>query len=161
MPGRFRMPAVLVLAAAFAALPLASSADDPAPAPGSVRLKFAAPKGWTDDTRPTGRAGVWRSWVVRDAGVVESIVLSVTHESRTAGPYVEATIAYLKTAANVTVMDFGPATTCGNVPAFTYTYRSDRTPPDEPDRADALSTLCDAEAMTATPAPAASQAPAR
>ena len=81
-------------------------------------------------------------------------------------------------------MDFGPSTTCGNVPAYTYTYRSDRTPnhpmiirhvlvdigpllgdasyarpPDEPDRADALealSTLCDAGAVSATPAPAAS-----
>jgi hypothetical protein len=66
MPGSFRGFAALAFAGGCAVLPLVSSADDPTPASGAMRLNFVAPKGWTDETRPNGRPGVWRDWIVRD-----------------------------------------------------------------------------------------------
>src|ERR1035437_4482144 len=66
MPGSFRGFAALAFAGGCAVLPLVSSADDPTPASGAMGLNFVAPKGWTDETRPNGRPGVWRDWIVRD-----------------------------------------------------------------------------------------------
>jgi hypothetical protein len=175
MPRRKRTVAFLALAAAVVALPARSFADEPTvtrPASGSLALNFAAPKGWTDETRPSNRPGLWRDWAFRDGGgVVHSIVLSLTRESQPAAAYGPAAVAYFKTAANVSLIDSGPTTTCGDVPAFRYSYRSERTPghplvivhvlvdiagllgdvsyahpPDVADRADALdalSTMCD------------------
>ena len=156
-----------VLLAAFAAMlpPLAGAQS------GNLRLNFSPPKDWTDSTRPNDRPGVWKDWVVRDGGAVHSIVLSVTRESRPAAEYGPANVEAMKSIPGVTLLESGPATTCGDVPAFTYTYRSDRTPghpmiirhvlvdvgsllgdvsyahpPDVADRSDAvdaLSTFCD------------------
>jgi hypothetical protein len=185
MPRRKRTVAFLALAAAVVALPARSFADEPTvtrPASGSLALNFAAPKGWTDETRPSNRPGLWRDWAFRDGGgVVHSIVLSLTRESQPAAAYGPAAVAYFKTAANVSLIDSGPTTTCGDVPAFRYSYRSERTPghplvivhvlvdiagllgdvsyahpPDVADRADALdalSTMCD-EKIYAMRAPA-------
>jgi len=164
--GRF---AAVMLAAFVAALASEASAQ-PAPS-GNLRLNFAPPKDWTDSTRPSDRPGVWKDWFVRDGGMVHSIVLSVTRESRRAAEYGAASVAFMKSTAGVTLLESGPATSCGDVPAFTYTYRSDRTPghpmiirhvlvdvgtllgdvsyarpPDAADRADArdaISTLCE------------------
>jgi len=121
--GRF---AAVLLAAFAAALPLLAGAQS-AP-PGSLRLNFAPPKDWSDTTRPNDRPGVWKDWMVRDGGAVHSIVLSVTRESRPAAEYGPANVEAMKGITGVTMMESGPATTCGDVPAFTYTYRSDRTP---------------------------------
>ena len=122
---RGRFTAVLLAAIAVALPPLAGAQSAPS---GSLRLNFAPPKGWTDTTRPNDRPGVWKDWMVRDGGAVHSIVLSVTRESRPAAEYGPANVEALKGITGVTMMESGPATTCGDVPAFTYTYRSDRTP---------------------------------
>lgn len=122
--------AVLVLAGCFALAPAATRADEPV-VPGAangVTLNFVAPKGWTDVTRPTDRPGYWKDWTIRDGGAVHSLVLSVTRETRRALPYGDAAIVAYKSLPNVTMREYGPTTSCGDVPAFAYTYRSDRTP---------------------------------
>lgn len=165
---------VLALAAALVvALPALSAAQTPPPASGGVTLNFVAPKGWTDESRPTGRPGYWKDWGIRDGANVHSLVLSVTREKLTAAPYGAAAVEYFKTAPNRTLLDSGPTTTCGDVAAFRYSYRSNNIPdhpmiivhvlvdmggllgdvsyshaPGVADRADALdamSTLCDAQ----------------
>jgi hypothetical protein len=180
MPGRLRTFAVLSLACAFVALPLGSAAQD-ASENANLRLNFVPPQGWTDATRPNGLPGLWRTWVIRDGGAVHSLVLSVTRESRPAAVYGASQAALMKTLAGTSNLTSGPATACGDVPAFQFTYRSDRTaghpmiikhvitdvgpligdisyahPPDTAERADALdtmSTLCDERvyAMRAPP----------
>jgi hypothetical protein len=124
--------ALMMLAAC--ALPSGARADDPTPAPSATpqprsgALNFVPPPGWTDTTRPSGRPGVWRDWAIQDGTATHSIVLSVTRESRRALPYGDASVAMFKSLANVKVLESGPATVCGDVPAFAYTYRSDRDP---------------------------------
>jgi hypothetical protein len=124
--------ALMMLAAC--ALPSAARADDPTPAPSAApqprsgALNFVPPKGWTDTTRANGRPGVWRDWAIQDGSVTHSIVLSVTRESRRAVPSGDASVAMFKSLPNVKLLESGPATVCGDVPAFAYTYRSDRNP---------------------------------
>jgi hypothetical protein len=121
--GRF---AAVVLAALIAAFPSAGSAQS-APG-GNVSLNFAPPKDWTDSSRLSDRPGYWKDWAMRDGGAVHSIVLSVTRENLRGVAYGTASVEQMKNTAGVTLLESGPATTCGDVPAFTYTYRSDRTP---------------------------------
>ncbi len=156
-------------------------ATDAPPAVNGVTLNFVVPKGWSVVTRPTERPGYWKDWTIRDGGAVHSLVLSVTRETRRALTYGEAAIVAYKSLPNVKMLDYGPTTTCGDVPAFGYTYRSDRTPghpliirhvlvdigpglgdvsyahaPGVPDRPDALATLnslCE-KRIDATPVPA-------
>jgi hypothetical protein len=151
--------------------PLAVRAADPDPAASSVTLNFQPPKGWTETHRTTGRPGLWRDWLVQDGDVLHSLVVSVTREDRTAIPYGENAVATIKSIAGISQVTSAPATVCGDVPAYTYTYRSDRTaghpliirhllvdigpmvgdvsyarPPEAADRTDALdamSTFCD------------------
>jgi hypothetical protein len=172
----FRRSVGLVLAGCFGLVPAAARAYQPAPSVTppptfTTSLNFVPPKGWTDSTRPTDRAGFWKDWAIQDGGVTHSFVLSVTRESRRALPYGDASVVMFKTLPNVTVLSSGPTTACGDVPAFEYAYRSDRTPghpliirhllvdigpllgdvsyahpPDIADRADALdamTTLCE------------------
>ena len=123
----FRAFAAVVLAFGCAVFPPASNADDPAPGSSSIRLNFVAPKGWNEDTRPNSRPGIWKNWVVRENRDLHSMVLSVTRESRTLGPYVEANTGAIRTAPGISNVQSGPATTCGDVAALAYSYRSDRT----------------------------------
>ena len=129
---RVRSAALILMVACFALAPAATRAEEvvpPAPPPaGGATLNFLVPKGWTDATRPTDRPGLWKDWTIRDGATVHSLVLSVTRETRRALPYGEAAIVAYKALPNVKMLDFGPTTTCGDVPAFAYTYRSDRTP---------------------------------
>lgn len=169
MDDRLHRLAAATLAAIAVAVPQAAGAQSP-PAP-NVQLNFAVPPGWTDSTRPNGRPGLWKDWVIRDGADVHSIVLSLTRERLPAQPYGAAAADGLKGEAGVALLESGPATTCGDVAAYTYTYRSERTPghpmiirhvlvdvaslladvsyarpPDAADRTDArdaLSTLCE------------------
>lgn len=188
MPALLRRSFALALAlvACYVLAPVAAPADEPAaptapPRAGTLSLNFVPPKGWTDVTRPNDRPGLWKDWTIQDGAVVHSFVLSVTRESRRALKYGDAAVAMFKTFPNVTVLDSGPATACGDVPAFAYTYRSDRTPghplvirhllvdigtalgdvsyahppgiPDRTDALDAMTTLCERQifAMRAPP----------
>jgi hypothetical protein len=178
MPGTLCRLAVLSLAAALCVAPGTAGAAD-APGPVSVRLNFQPPKDWTETKRTTERPGLWRDWLFRDGTVVHSIVMSVTREDRPAAAYGEAAAASLKSAAGVSEVTSGPSTTCGDVPAYAYAYRSDRTPghplmirhllvdvaglvgdvsyahpPDVADRTDALdamSTFCDQQIYAIRP----------
>ncbi len=169
-----RRIAALALAAFAAALPSVAGAQ--AAPPGNLRLNFAPPKGWTDSTRPNDRPGIWKDWVLRDGGTTHSIVLSVTRENAPAAVYGAASVNFMKGVPGVTLLESGAATACGDVPAYTYVYRSDRTPghpmiirhllvdvgsllgdvsyarpPDAADRADArdaMSTLCEQQIYT-------------
>jgi hypothetical protein len=174
--GWFR--ALAVAGALVVAFPPASEAQTPPPS-GSVTLNFVPPKGWTDESRPNGRPGYWKDWGIRDGANVHSLVLSVTREKLAAAPYRAAAVEYFKTSPNRTILDSGPATTCGDVAAYRYSYRSNVLPdhpmiivhvlvdmgtllgdvsyshaPGVADRADALdamSTLCDAQIYAMRP----------
>lgn len=180
MPGHRRTFAVLSLACAFAALPLGSRAQSAADT-SDLRLNFVPPKGWTDSTRPSNRAGLWKSWVIVDRGTVHSLVLSVTRENSPAAAFGASNAAGIAAIPGTSNVSSGPTSVCGDVPAFQVTYRSDRTaghpmiikhyfvdigpligdvsyahPPDTAERADALdamSTLCE-ERIYAMHAPA-------
>ncbi len=65
---------------------------------------------------------------MRDGSVVHSIVLTLTRESRPAATYGPASAQALTHEAGVTLLESGPATVCGDVPAYSFTYRSERTP---------------------------------
>ena len=180
MPGRRRPFAVLSLACAVVAMPLGSQAQD-ASGGSALRLNFIAPKGWAETTRRSDRAGLWRSWALNDHGAVHSIVLSVTREESPAAAYGAANAAAIASLPGTSNVKSGEATACGDVSAFQFTYRSDRTaghpmiirhlfvdvgplvgdvsyahPPDTPERpdaVDAMSTLCE-ERVYAMHAPA-------
>ncbi|HEV2737338.1 MAG TPA: hypothetical protein VGU66_02055 [Candidatus Elarobacter sp.] len=174
----------LAVVACFALAPAAALADGPAtsatpPPARTAVLNFVPPKGWADSTRANGRPGFWKDWTIADGGVVHSFVLSVTNETRRALQYGDAAIAMYKTLPNVTLLEFGPTTACGDVPAFAYAYRSDRTtehpliirhllvdigpalgdvsyahPPGAADRADALdamTTMCERQIYAMRP----------
>ncbi|MBV8579853.1 MAG: hypothetical protein JOZ86_04385 [Candidatus Eremiobacteraeota bacterium] len=126
MLARFRFAAAFALAL-MVVVPAAAHADDDSGSPTTMTLNFVPPKGWTDDTRPNNRPGLWRDWVIRDGATVHSIVLSVTREKLTAIPLGEAAVAFFKLDSAVSQVTGGPATVCGDVPAFRYQYRSDRT----------------------------------
>jgi hypothetical protein len=160
-------------------VPLAARAADSDPGASGVALNFQPPKGWTETHRTTDRPGLWRDWLVRDGAVVHSLVMSVTREDRSAIPYGERAAAAMKSLSGTSQLTSGPATTCGDVPAYTYAYRSDRTaghpliirhlivdigpmvgdlsyarPPDAADRTDALdamSTFCDRQIYAMRP----------
>ncbi len=130
MPDRLRALISLSAAVALLAVPLVARADDPAPGASASRLSlnFQVPKGWADTTRPTDRAGYWREWAIRDGNAVHSLVMSVTRESSRAAAYGAAAAAQLASMPGSSQMTSGATTTCGDVPAFQYTYRTDRTP---------------------------------
>jgi len=157
---------------AFCALALLASAAAAADAqtPSSVTVNFEPPNGWTQRPMPS-RAGAWASWTIDDGGVQHSIVLSITPTNAPALRYGPASVEQMRALPGVTILQAGPTTACGDVPAYGFTYRSDRTaghplvirhlvvdigsllgdvsyahPPDIADRADAvdaLSTFCD------------------
>jgi hypothetical protein len=128
MPRPFHCLAAVSAAACLLTAPPAARAAEPAPAADAVPLTFQAPKGWTEVTRSSDRPGLWRDWTFHEGGIVHSIVLSVTRQDRLAAPSAEATAAALRSVAGVSQVTSGPVTTCGDVPAHAYAYRSDRTP---------------------------------
>jgi hypothetical protein len=165
MPGPRRALAVLSLACILVAPPLGSRAQN-ASGGMDLRLNFVPPKGWVDSSRPNQRPGLWKSWALDDNGAVHSLVLSLTRENRPAAAYGPAEAATLQAIPGTSDVTSGPATVCGDVPAFQFTYRSDRTaghpmiikhyivdvgpllgdvsyahPPDTPERADALDSM--------------------
>jgi hypothetical protein len=124
----------MLMMLAACALPSAARADDPTPAPSaaphatSTALNFVPPTGWTDVSRPSSRPGIWRDWSIQDGAVTHSIVLSVTRDTARAQAYGDASVAMFRSLPTAKLLESGPATVCGDVPAFAYTYRSDRNP---------------------------------
>lgn len=90
-----------------------------------VRLNFAPPVGWT--ALAGGRPGVW-NWRLSEGSAVHSIVLTLTRESRPAATYGPESAQARTHEAGVTLLESGPATVCGDVPAYTFAYRSERSP---------------------------------
>lgn len=110
-------------------VPMTGQADAQAPAASAATttsVNFVPPKGWSDTSRPNGRPGLWKDWSIQDGADVHSIVLSVTRETRRAAAYGDDAVAAFKQLSFVKMLDSGPTTVCGDVPAFGYTYRSDR-----------------------------------
>jgi hypothetical protein len=131
MTALVRRGTVLALIGCFGLAPMTARADVPAPASpaaATTSINFVPPKGWSDTSRPNERPGLWKDWSIQDGADVHSIVLSVTHETRRAAAYGDDSVAAFKQLSFVKMLDSGPTTVCGDVPAFGYTYRSDRNP---------------------------------
>ncbi len=117
----------VVLAACVVVAPLLTRADDPT----AMKINFVPPEGWSDLPLPEAQgrtSGYWHDWGYRDGAVLHTLVLSATRAGQPAAAFGAAMVAAFAKTPGRTVLASGPATACGDVPAFTYTYRSDATP---------------------------------
>lgn len=112
------------VAAIVAALALAASAPVRAADDEEISLNFTPPAGWTPITAPpTGRAGIYRSWSVRDGdGASHTLVLALTSSDETAATYAARVVAELRASGTSRVESAGALTTCGDVPASGYVF---------------------------------------